>query len=104
MQQQQWPRGVDIERAPRRFEARRSAGRIRKTIERLAAQASTLGWFDAAVIDFLAECERSSTLPPSRRLSIRLARLHARHYWRQLVSQRRFIEMAAKQALMVAAG
>jgi hypothetical protein len=98
----QWPRGIDVERAMRRWQSRRSAGRLKKTIERLAAEAPTLAWFNAAVGAFIAECERCScsSTPPSRRLSIRLVRFYAQHFRRQIVGQRRFVEAAAWWALM----
>jgi hypothetical protein len=98
----QWPRGIDVDRAMRRCPSRRSAGRLKQTIERLAAEAPTLAWFNAAVGAFLTECERCSrsSTPPSRRLSIRLVRFYAQHFRRQIVGQRRFLEMASRHALL----
>jgi hypothetical protein len=101
----EWPKGIHVERAMRRWPARRSADRFKKTIQLLAARAQSLEWFDAAVADFLTECEcysRSST-PPSRRLSIRIIRRCAQHY-RRIVRKQRYLEVAARQALMAGAG
>jgi hypothetical protein len=101
----EWPKGIDVERAMRRWPARRSAIRFKKTIQLLAARAQSLEWFDAAVEDFLAECESSgrSSTPPSRRLSIRLIRRYA-HHFRRVVREQRYLEVAARSALMGAAG
>jgi hypothetical protein len=101
----EWPAGIDFDRARRRWPARRSADRLKRTIALLAAKAPTLESFDAAVADFLAECARCSysSTPPSRRLSIRLIRLYALHF-RRVVRQHHYIRAAARWALIGAAG
>jgi len=93
-----------VERAMRRWPVRRSVGRLKKTIERLAAEAPTLEWFDAAAGAFLTDSERRSSTPASKRPSIRLARLYIRHFRREFIRERQFLEMASRQALMGAAG
>ncbi len=104
MQPLEWPRGIDIERAMRRWKSRRSAERIKRTIERLANEAHTLAWFDAAVGAFLGGCERCSSIPASKRPSIRLARLYAQYYRREIVTQRQYVLAAARHASLASAG
>lgn len=100
-----WPAGIDIEGRLWRSKLRILAKSDRRAIEGLAAEAcGDLEWFDAAMAAYVANREKFYPRHPGVHGVCRLLRLYVRHYRRELISQRRFLELAARLALMAAAG
>jgi hypothetical protein len=80
-----------------------ASGRILPAVEQLARESCNLEWYDVAAAAYLAEREkyypRISGAPALRRL----ARRYVRHFRAELIEENRYIEAAARRALMGAA-
>jgi hypothetical protein len=72
----------------------------RRAIEGLAAEAYGVEWFDVAAAAYMAAREKLYPRHPGIQAVRRLARRYIRLCRREIVSQRRFLEVAARQALM----
>jgi hypothetical protein len=85
-----------------RWKRRQCAAILRGAIERLAAEILTVEWYDVAVAAYAEQLALSGPRHPRPALD-RLMRRYIRHFRRELFRQHRFIEAAARWALMGAA-
>jgi hypothetical protein len=92
----QWPPGVDI----KRHLLRRYSRFDRRAIEQLAAENPDLDCYDAAAAAYLAERPNYYPRIPGALALRRLARRYVRHFRAELTEENRYIEAAARWALM----
>jgi hypothetical protein len=95
-----WPQGIDVRGRFTRWKVRQCVPDLRGAIEKLAAESQSVECFDAAASGFIKQFAISGPRHPGRKALDRLARLYVRHYRRDLVDQHRYVEAAAKRALM----
>ena len=98
------PAGIDVLGRFERWKRRQLAAILKGAIERLAAESATVECYDAAITAFLRQHEMSFPMHPGRPALDRLLGLYVRHFRRELVRERRFLETAARHALMDVAG
>jgi hypothetical protein len=85
------------------WQTRRCVPTLRSAIERLAAESRDVASYDAAAAAFLMQFEISGPKHLGRPALDRLLRFYIRHFRRELIEENRYIEAAARRALMGAA-
>jgi hypothetical protein len=98
---EEWPRGIDVIGRFHRWQTRRCVPVLRDAIERLAAGSANVEAYDVAIAAFVKQRKISGPRHPGRKALDRLQRLYIRHFRRELVRQNRYLEAAARQALML---
>jgi hypothetical protein len=73
---------------------------LRSAIERLASGSANVEAYDIAIAAFVKQREISSPKHPGRKALDRLMRFYIRHFRRELVIEQRYLEAAARRALM----
>jgi hypothetical protein len=99
MNPSEWPAGIDI----KRHLLRRYSRFDRRAIEQLAAESADLEWYDVATAAYLAERPNHYPRIPGAQALRRLARRYVRYFRAELIEENRYIEVAARRALMGAA-
>ena len=98
----QWPRGIDVLGRYHRWNTRRCVPGLRSAIEKLAAESADVTCFDIAARAYLERYAICAPVHPGRGALQRLARRYVRHFRREMVRERQYLEAAAKWALMAA--